>query len=403
MVTRVASVIMGANFGDEGKGLITDFEVRRTGAEYVARFNGGAQAGHTVHSEGKRHVFGHVGAGTFAGASTYLSSKFITNPFLLNKELKALGELGFEPNVSAHENARVSTLYDMALNAMAEISRGNGRHGSCGVGINETVTRHEVHELTLYDVLNRSVGHIEYLLSNIHQQYVPARMKELGITSVPPQYQELIEGDDYTAQAWKLKELGQLLCYPPRRKVGVVFEGAQGLALDEFMGQFPHVTRSITGLPYAIIAAAEMRVEELQPVYVTRSYLTRHGAGPLSHEGHEFGGYNVQDDTNIDNPWQGRLRYAPLNLNLMAFFINGDRARSGYIAQAHGIKIHEPTIAVTCVDQLHGDVTIVDMDGQLRTIRTSYLHHHIEKSLGLKVSHVSFGPESSDVQFLGAA
>lgn len=398
-----STVVIGANYGDEGKGLITDFEVRRTGAEYVARFNGGAQAGHTVHSEGKRHVFGHVGAGTFAGASTYLSSKFIVNPFLLNKELKALDELGFYPKVTASENARVSTLYDMALNALAELNRGNKRHGSCGVGINETVTRHEAHELTLYDVLNRSVRHIECLLENIHQRYVPTRMKELGITTVPPQYQGIIEGDDYTAHAWKLKELGKILCHPPRAPKGVVFEGAQGLALDEFMGQFPHVTRSITGLPYAIIAAAELRIKELQPVYVTRAYLTRHGAGPLSHEGYEFGAYNVKDDTNIENPWQGKLRHAPLNLNLMAFFINGDRARSGYIAQAHGIKIHEPTIAITCLDQLHGDVTIVDMDGQLKSIRTSYLTQHIEKSLGLKVSHVSHGPGASDVQFLGAA
>ena len=76
-----ATVVIGANFGDEGKGLITDFETRRQDAQLVARFNGGAQAGHTVVTDaGQRHVFGHISAGTFAGASTYLASTFIVNP-----------------------------------------------------------------------------------------------------------------------------------------------------------------------------------------------------------------------------------------------------------------------------------------------------------------------------------
>ena len=75
----MSTVVIGANFGDEGKGLITDFEVRRTKARVVSRFNGGAQAGHTVHMGDKRHVFGHISSGAFAGAFTYLSSDFLVN------------------------------------------------------------------------------------------------------------------------------------------------------------------------------------------------------------------------------------------------------------------------------------------------------------------------------------
>jgi adenylosuccinate synthase len=66
------SIIIGANFGDEGKGLITDFEARRNGSKLNVRFNGGAQAGHTVVSENKRHIFSHVGASSFAGTETDL-------------------------------------------------------------------------------------------------------------------------------------------------------------------------------------------------------------------------------------------------------------------------------------------------------------------------------------------
>ena len=63
-----AQVIIGANYGDEGKGLISDYLVDREQAKIVIRFNGGAQAGHTVVTlDGKRHVFKHFGSGTFQG------------------------------------------------------------------------------------------------------------------------------------------------------------------------------------------------------------------------------------------------------------------------------------------------------------------------------------------------
>jgi adenylosuccinate synthase len=84
--------VIGAGFGDEGKGLITDALTRKLSSSLVARFNGGAQAGHTVISGENRHVFGHMSAGTFAGANTYLSSNFIVNPLSLAKELAELSK-----------------------------------------------------------------------------------------------------------------------------------------------------------------------------------------------------------------------------------------------------------------------------------------------------------------------
>ena len=80
---KQASVVIGANFGDEGKGLMTDFLSEPEGV--VVRFNGGAQAGHTVTEPGgTRHVFHHYGAGAFKGASTFLSRHFVSNPLLLD-------------------------------------------------------------------------------------------------------------------------------------------------------------------------------------------------------------------------------------------------------------------------------------------------------------------------------
>lgn len=90
-------VVIGSGFGDEGKGLMTDYfcsSFPRDESVLNVRFNGGAQAGHTVVTPyGLRHVFGHFGAGSFLpNVVTYLSSEFLVNPILFRKEYgKLLG------------------------------------------------------------------------------------------------------------------------------------------------------------------------------------------------------------------------------------------------------------------------------------------------------------------------
>jgi adenylosuccinate synthase len=101
-----ARVVIGANFGDEGKGLLTDYLCAQ-GAGMVVRFNGGANAGHTVVTpDGKRHVFSHFGSGSFCDVPTFLSPYFVCNPVLFFHELETLHKLGVSPTVYAHPNRR---------------------------------------------------------------------------------------------------------------------------------------------------------------------------------------------------------------------------------------------------------------------------------------------------------
>ena len=80
-------VVIGANYGDEGKGLMTDYFSAALKDAIVVRFNGGGQAGHTVTTEdGKRHVFGNICSGSFVGLPSYFSSYFVVNPITFNKE-----------------------------------------------------------------------------------------------------------------------------------------------------------------------------------------------------------------------------------------------------------------------------------------------------------------------------
>ena len=182
-MTRSAHVVIGANFGDKGKGLVTDHLAASLGAgTLVVRFNGGAQAGHTVQTpDGRRHVFHHIGAGAFAGAATYLSRYLHANPLLLADELAALRSLGVEPAYTVDPDAWLTTPFDMMVNQMAEEARGRARHGSCGLGINETVTRSEHQRFATRVRDLADVDRLSARLATIRDDYVPGRLAALGI------------------------------------------------------------------------------------------------------------------------------------------------------------------------------------------------------------------------------
>ena len=118
-----APVVIGANWGDEGKGLMVDYLCSQ-GAGVVVRFNGGAQAGHTVVTpEGVRHVFHHIGAGAFCGVPTFLSRFFCVNPLVFYRELDELKtKLTDPPLVFADPQCKVTTFADIIINQRKKIS-----------------------------------------------------------------------------------------------------------------------------------------------------------------------------------------------------------------------------------------------------------------------------------------
>ena len=114
-------IVVGANFGDEGKGLMTDYFSSISSNSIVVRFNGGAQAGHTVVTpDDKRHVFSHFGSGTFNKVPTYLSEYFICNPTLYKKEFLELKECGIKPMVHFAHDCMFSNPFDMLINQIVE-------------------------------------------------------------------------------------------------------------------------------------------------------------------------------------------------------------------------------------------------------------------------------------------
>ncbi len=351
-MTRRAQAVIGAGWGDEGKGLLTDALARPD--TLVVRFNGGAQAGHTVVApDGRRHVFHGIGSGTFRGAATFLSRCHVHNPLLHGEEVAQLRHLGLAPRVIADPRGMVTTPWDMMLNQMTEQARNAGRHGSCGMGLNETVTRTEAGFALTAGQLG-DAGTLRGVLHAIRAQWVPQRLDALGLRPGPDWLARLDSSgiwdafmDAAQAFAAEVPMAADAIAAHPGP---VLFEGAQGLLLDAEHRWFPHVTRSRTGLTNVAVLAREAGIDALDVTYVTRAYATRHGAGPFPREAE----LSYPDATNVPNPWQGMLRFGELDLDLLHEAVAADMDAS-LLPVSH-------RLAVTCVDQVgdrvafwHGD------------------------------------------------
>jgi adenylosuccinate synthase len=372
--------VVGMGFGDEGKGHMVDYLTSKLGHEcIVCRYNGGSQAGHTVvRNDNTRHVFSHFGSGAFNGCQTHLSKYFIVNPILFNKERDLLSNLS--PQITVDPNCIVTTPYDMLLNRNIEKHRElinkDSAHGSCGVGIFETLKRSLDLPLFVNDLDDKALTKLKML--SIYK-YAKEQIKKLGIqdfTVDMPIITDVIKlfEEDCEKFLSSATIVDDKLVLEDR---DIVFEGAQGLQLDEKNNKyFPHLTPSSTGLKNVCSLLSESNQNTFTAVYATRSYITRHGNGPLPFEipAKEFLERHPTsfDKTNIKNDWQGSLRYASFNLDYY-----NDAIKDLELARSKGFNIN-CEIAITCMDQMNNP--------ELRNMK--------------ELKYLSYGPATKDVMEL---
>lgn len=314
--------VIDLGFGDAGKGMATHGLVRALPAGTISvRFNGGAQAGHTVIDErGRRHVFSQFGAATFADAPSIYANSCVFHPTALLRERAALTAAGGRSDLLAVSAAcLVTTPYHQAANRARERSRAS-RHGSCGVGVGETVQIHRVHP----DATVRAgdLGNAAALRAALAAQQAHYAALADATGRAAPEDAAVLRSNAWWS-AW-IDEVQGTLGYV-RDEAGIaamvaaapaiVFEGAQGMLLDEDYGFAPHTTPSRCDTRNISELLANWQLTcHVQVWGVTRSYMVRHGPGPLptEHSG------RVADTTNRPNEWQGPLRSGALDLVLLA-------------------------------------------------------------------------------------
>ena len=336
-------VVIGANYGDEGKGLLTEHLCRLSSKPLVVLSNGGCQRGHTINSARYgRHVFQHFGSGTFLGAPTLFASKFLINPMQFIKERNELKSLMGDklPDVFYHHSCYLQFPVDIFLNRFVEDLRGKNRHGSVGAGIWETMLRREyfwsnnTEELTPITFKDFVECHSKYdlvdRLKKFSSLYLDYRLKSIA------EKNELngMTYNDLWTQA-KLNPLYEIFFSEGMFKHFVndciemyhcttpfidyiqmkdicdtcIFEQGQGLCLDaDYVDDARYTTPSSTGISSVmpILSFIGKDVESMSVEYVTRSYLTCHGNGPFPEEDPSM---KFPDFTNQPNEWQGTLRF----------------------------------------------------------------------------------------------
>jgi adenylosuccinate synthase len=284
----------------------------------------------------------------------------------------------------------------MMINQIAEEARGQGRHGSCGMGFGETIGRNGAAEFaTVYaDLSNKA--ELKKKLRHIRDKWALRRLQELKIAALPEKWRERLSSDavidnfvnDIALFLQATKPAAPSFLHDTRRRI--VFEGAQGLLLDQEHEWFPHVTRSHTGIRNVLALAEDAGLGSLNVTYITRAYATRHGAGPLPHELPRLPYPRIADDTNVANPWQGTLRFGWLDADLLAASIrkdlSGRRSRTGL----------RTGLAVTCLDQLEARATVAQ-GGKPRETDREGLAALLKTAAGAEFLIASRGPCRKDV------
>lgn len=221
-------------------------------------------------------------------------------------------------------NAAVATVAHRFINRERERARGDQRHGSCGLGIGECRHMARCHlDLTIFakDLSSRTVC----------RDKLQAQAEHYGLSVTLPAFLEYADKYQEVAQELQLSATGlsgKLDC--------AIFEGAQGVLLDEHVGFHPYTTWSTVTLDAAREPLEAMGIRDVHHMGILRSLATRHGAGP-------FPGWRpdmrLLSDHNVTNPWQGPLRVGYHCCDLLA-----------YASRHCGGPLH--SLAVTWLDYL---------------------------------------------------
>ena len=331
----MSKAIIDLGFGDSGKGILTDYMCSLEPNPLVIRYSGGQQAGHTVCYNNIRHVFSNFGSGTLRGAPTYWSEYCTIDPVGIMNEYKVLIEKGIKPKLFINPNCPVTTPYEKYRSKDSDYMN----NGTCGVGVGATIQREEDHYSLKYldlhydSVYNEKFNLIEVYYNNKHPFYRRHVKDSFKIFFEACKF--IVENSDITVCNY------DAILY----KYNIIFEGSQGLMLDQNIGFFPHVTRSNTGSKNILKITDKykyvMNMSYPYTVYVTRAYQTRHGNGPMTNEDIPYDIKENPLETNKQHKYQGKFRKSMLDLDLLKYAINKDNCGE-----------NGTTLAITCLDHL---------------------------------------------------
>lgn len=289
-------VIVGTQWGDEGKGKVVDLLTQK--ADYVVRFQGGNNAGHTLVVEGKKHIFHLIPSGILhPGKLCIIGNGVVLDPRVLIEEMDRLSKAGIEvtpQKLVLSLYTHVIMPYHRALDLAREKKKGKTAIGTTGRGIGpcyeDKVARSGIR---VHDLLDRSTLH-EKLAKNLEEKNFLLQHyfgeKPLDAAAIEEEY--LAYGERLRPHTGTVSEMLQRSVAAGRN---ILFEGAQGTHLDIDHGTYPYVTSSNTVAGNACCGSGIGPTSIDKVIGVVKAYTTRVGGGPFPSELLDETGERIRD------------------------------------------------------------------------------------------------------------
>ena len=314
-----ARIVIGANYGDEGKGTVVAKYSKCSNSVLNVLTNGGSQRGHSILTKDGNITFQHFGSGTYYGADNYYSCFFILNPMQFVNEYNSL--IVKPKHIYRDERCRWSTPYDVMANLIAEQQR--KRKASCGMGIWNTIKRWDSGLNLLFDDFFRLDNKVMYLdmVKSYYEKELIIDNEWLSVWNSRVLQEHFIQDCEFMKKNTVVQDIEDLT-YD-----NMIFENGQGLLLCDTGVDRADTTPSHTGLAYSLeILKYLENVDEVTAHYVTRPYLTRHGDGEMENylQRQDISKDIKEDRTNHYNDNQGDFRYGKLDISTLKERINND-------------------------------------------------------------------------------
>lgn len=329
-------LVIGANYGDEGKGTITARLASNHKNQKVVNVltNGGSQRGHSVRTLTGTHVFKHFGSGTLSGVTSYYPLEFIINPMQFVKEWKQIQQtFYYQPkiiNCVRHPFCRWSTPYDMMFN---QIECKDHWRGTCGMGIWSTIRRYNeaAYSYPYFDQFcyiydrDQKIKVLKEIRSYYERKYI----------DIPSDYKDAWNSDQIMDNFIEDCQIMASLTSAHRDDLNldnynhIIFENGQGTLLCDNGTDDPEKTPSCTN-SRVLRNYALNHFENINIHYITRPYITRHGSDKFEDRPIDA---HIKDslEINRNNPWQHQFKYAPLDIsNLRSRILNDSEWLSSF-------------------------------------------------------------------------
>lgn len=302
----MVDVILGLQWGDEGKGKIVDYFAKDY--DVIARFQGGPNAGHTLYKDGKKLVLHQIPSGIFhEGKINIIGNGVVLDPITLKKECEKVAEFGIDlkKNLFISERTNIIVPTHRALDKASEQAKGKSKIGSTLKGIGPAyMDKTGRNALRVGDLLLDNFKDLYEQLKQKHQVLLSTYHFTDDITADEKEFFEAVEF---------LKELNivngeYFINKLIKEGKKVLAEGAQGSMLDIDFGTFPFVTSSNT-ISAGVCSGLGIAPQHIKDVIgITKAYCTRVGSGPFPTELENADGQRLRDVGNEYGATTGRPR-----------------------------------------------------------------------------------------------